>query len=154
MVTFPIAGKFKNIPLFSSSIHFSQNHRFSLGVKFFLFFNVCRSEVKQSGWFSTSEPIEHYITEERKRPIYRSTRVTSTRFTATPRTRHQPAKLTPLPVTVPQPTGLTPRSLVPTARSVTSNQIKVYTRHQDEDQSSQAMLPPTTTAMVVKKPVR
>ena len=134
---------------------FFPNERISLGVKFFLF-NVCRSEVKQSGWFTSSQPLEDEITEERKKPIPRTTRITSTRFTATPRTRHQPAKLTPIPVTVPQPTQLTPRRLLPTTQSVsyTSHQMKVYTRNEDQDQTSQAMLPPTTTALVVKKAVR
>ena len=136
-MTFPIAGKFKNIPLFHLQyIFFFPNKRFSLGVKFFLF-NVCRSEVKQSGWFTSSQPLEDEITEERKKPIHRTTRITSTRFTATPRTRHQPAKLTPIPVTVPQPTQLTPRRLLPTTQSVsyTSHQMKVYTRNEDQDQT-------------------
>ena len=75
------------------------------------------------------------ITEERKKPIHGTTRITSTRFTATPRTRHQLAKLTPIPVTVPQPTQLTPRRLLPTTQSVsyTSHQMKVYTRNEDQD---------------------
>ena len=154
MVTFPIAGKFKNIPLFHLQYIFFQIKDFPWELSFF--FNVCRSEVKQSGWLTSSQPLEDQITEERKKPIHRTTRITSTRFTATPRTRHQPAKLTPIPVTVPQPTQLTPRRLLPTTRNVsyTSHQIKVYTRNEDQDQMSQAMLPPTTTALVVKKPVR
>ena len=55
----------------------------------------------------------------------------------------------------PQPTHLAPRTIRPTARSVTytSHDIKVYTSD-DEDRSSQAMLPPLTTALAVKKPVR
>ena len=121
---------------------------------FSLLFN--RSEIKQSGWFTSSQPVEDEITKERKNPIHRSTRITSSRITVTPRAVHHPTQLTPPPPTVPQSTQLIPRRLLPTTQSVsyTSHQMKVYTRNEDEDQTSQAMLPPTTTALVVKKPVR
>ena len=72
---------------------------------------------------------------------------------------HCQMQLTPTPPTEdknePQPTHLAPRTIHPIARSVTytSHDIKVYTSD-DEDQSSQAMLPPLTTALAVQKPVR
>ena len=54
-----------------------------------------------------------------------------------------------------QPTHIAPRTIRPTARSVTytSREINVYTPD-DEDQSSQEVSPPSTTAVAVKKPVR
>ena len=54
-----------------------------------------------------------------------------------------------------QPTHVAPRTIRPTARSVTytSREINIYTPD-DEDQSSQEVLPPSTTAVAVKKPVR
>ena len=72
----------------------------------------------------------------------------------TPRAVHRPTRLSPSsPPTVPQPTHVAPR---PTPQSVTytTHQVKVYTKKDPEDQTSQMMLPPTTTALAVKKPVR
>ena len=121
---------------------------------FSLLFN--RSEIKQSGWFTSSQPVEDEIAKERKNPIHRSTRITSSRITVTPRTVHRPTRLTPPPPTAPQPTHLAPRPVRPTPRTVTdtTNEVNVYTKKDPEDKTSQMMLPPTTTALVVKKPVR
>ena len=121
---------------------------------FSLLFN--RSEVKQSGWFTSSQPVEDEITKERKIPIHRSTRITSSRITVTPRTVHRPTRLTPPPPTALQPMHLEPRPVRPTPRTVTytTNEVNVYTKKDPEDKTSQMMLSPTTTALVVKKPVR
>ena len=121
---------------------------------FFLPLN--RSEIKQSGWFTTSQPVEDEITKERKHPIHRSTRITSSRITVTPRTVHHPTRLTPLPPTPAQPTHLAPRPVRPTPHitTYTTNEVKVYSDKDDQDRTSQMMLPPTTTALVVKKPVK
>ena len=121
---------------------------------FSLLFN--RSEIKQSGWFTSSQPVEDEITKERKHPIYRSTRITSSRITVTPHTVHHPTRLTPPPPTAPQPTHLAPRPVRPTPRTVTytTNEVKLYSEKDDQDRTSQMMLPPTTMALVVKKPVR
>ena len=117
-----------------------------------------RSEVKQEGWFTRSKPAQDVITEERKIPTPRSTRITASRITITTRAVHRPTQLIPTTPTErnePQPTHVVPRTICPTARSVTytSREIKVYTPD-DEDQSSQEVLPPLTTALTVKKPVR
>ena len=74
----------------------------------------------------------------------------------TPRTVHRPTRLTPPPPTALQPTHLAPRPVRPTPRTVTytTNEVNVYTKKDPEDKTSQIMLPPTTTALVVKKPVR
>ena len=121
---------------------------------FSLLFN--RSEVKQGGWFTSSQPVEDEITKERKNPIHRSTRITSSRITVTPRTVHRPTRLTPPPPTALQPTHSEPRPVRPTPRTVTytTNEVNVYTKKDPEDKTSQMMLPPMTTALVVKKPVR
>ena len=121
---------------------------------FSLLFN--RSEIKQSGWFTSSQPVEDEITKERKNPIHRSTRITSSRITVTPRAVHHPTRLTPPPPTAPQPTHLAPRPVRPTPRTVTytTNEVNVYTKKDPEDKTSQMMLPPTTTALVVKKQAR
>ena len=121
---------------------------------FSLLFN--RSEIKQSGWFTSSQPVEDEITKERKNPIHRSTRITSSRITVTPRAVHRPTRLTPPPPTAPQPMHLAPRPVRPTPRitTYTTNEVKVYSEKDDQDCTSQMMLPPTTTALVVKKPVR
>ena len=126
-----------------------------MGVKFF-FLMSAEVKLNKVDGLQVLNLLKIKSLKKRKKPIHRTTRITSTRFTATPRTRHQPTKLTPIPVTVPQPTQLTPRRLLPTTQSVsyTSHQMKVYTRNEDEDQTFQVMLPPTTTALVVKKPVR
>ena len=114
-----------------------------------------RSEVKQSGWFTTSQNLQDEITEEEKKtPVHRSTRVTVKRFTVTTRTIHQPTRLAPVPVT--QPTQLATRTLQPKPQSVsyTTHEMKVYTKNEGEDELPQTVLPPTTTALVVKKHVR
>ena len=51
---------------------------------------------------------------------------------------------------------LAPRTVNPTSRTVTytSLEIKLYTKSDDQLETSQMMLPPTTTDLVVKKPVR
>ena len=117
-----------------------------------------RSEVKQEGWFTRSKPAQDVITEERKIPTPRSTRITASTITITTRAVHRPMRLIPTTPTErnePQPTHVVPRTIHPIARSVTytSQEIKVYTPD-DEDQSSQEVLPPLTTALTVKKPVR
>ena len=71
----------------------------------------------------------------------------------TPRTVHHPTRLTPPPPTVPPPTHVAPRP-TPQSATYTTHQVKVYTKKDPEDQTSQMMLPPTTTALAVKKPVR
>ena len=116
-----------------------------------------RSEVKQEGWFTRSKPAQDVITEERKIPTPRSTRITASRITITTRAVHQPMRLIPTTPTErnePQPTHVVPRTIRPTARSVTytSREIKVFTPD-DEDQSSQEVLPPSTTALTLSAPV-
>ena len=114
-----------------------------------------RSEIKQSGWFTSSQPVEDEITKERKHPIHRFTRITSSRITGTPRAAHHPTRLTPLPPTAAQPTHLAPRPRpTPRITTYTTNEVKVYSEKDDQDRTSQMMLPPTTTALVVKKPVK
>ena len=98
------------------------------------------------------------ILRKKKIPTPRSTRITASRITITTRAVHRPMRLIPTTPTErnePQPTHVVPRTIHPTARTVTytSRGIKVYTPD-DEDQSSQEVLPPLTTALTVKKPVR
>ena len=112
------------------------------------FFN--RSEIKEGGWFTSSQPVQDQITPEKKAATPRR----SSRTTVTPRAMHQPTRLT-----LPPPTHLTHlelRSINPTVRrpAYTTNEIKVYSRHDVEDENSELTLPPTTTALVVKKPVK
>ena len=42
----------------------------------------------------------------------------------------------------------------PRITTYTTNEVKVYSDKDDQDRTSQMMLPPTTTALVVKKPVK
>ena len=118
-----------------------------------------RSEVKQEGLFTRSKPAQDVITEERKIPTQRSLRITSSRITITPQAVDRPMRLIPITPNEdrnePRPTHVAPRTLHPLTRSVTytSHKIKVDTPD-DEDQSSEAVLLPSTTALTVKKPVR
>ena len=52
------------------------------------FFLKNRIEVKQEGWFTRSKPAQDVITEERKIPTPRSTRITASRITITTRAVH------------------------------------------------------------------
>ena len=105
--------------------------------------------MKQHGWFSTPEPVED---ENKKIPTpRRSSRVT-------PRAVHRPTRITPPPPTPVSPTQFTPRSVNPSVQRPTykTNEVKLYTIHDDETQNenSELTLPPSTTALVVKKPVK
>ena len=121
------------------------------------FKNFNRSEVKQSGWFTSSKTVQDEMTEERKAAT--PTR-SSRRITVTPRAVHRPTRLPPPPPSQPakisQPTHFASRTVNPTPRTVTytSREIKLYTKNDDQQETSQMMLPPTTTELVVKKPVR
>ena len=85
-------------------------------------------------------------------------------MTRSPTRITKPARLRPKIVTQPvilptqlPPTQLNPRPIHPTPRifSTPRNEIKVYTRNPDNnDENSQISLPPTTTALVIKKPVK
>ena len=110
-----------------------------------------RSEVKQSGWFTTSQNTDdEEITQERKTvtqhpspstpfrrsvPVIRSTRIT---------TPHPPERRTPQNPTC------------PILRTVhhTTQELKVYSSNPTQDENSPVSLPPTTTALAIKKPVR
>ena len=111
---------------------------------------------EERGWFTTWSSAGDEIPEEK--PVTRSpTRIT------------RPARLKPKTVTEtvtlptqlpsthlnPRPVHPTPR-IFPTPRTVTHrNEIKVYTRNPDDnDDHSPMNLPPTTTALVIKKQVK
>ena len=66
---------------------------------------------------------------------------------------HHPTRLTPLPPTPPQPTHLTPRPVRPTPRitTYTTNEVKVYSDKDDQDRTSQMMLPPTNHGISSEK---
>ena len=86
-------------------------------------------------------------------------------MTRSPTRITRPARIRPKIVTEPiilptqlPSTQLRPRPIHPTPRIFPTprNEIKVYTRNHDDadDESSQMSLPPTTTALVIKKPVK
>ena len=62
----------------------------------------------------------------------------------------------PQPRRVPHPTQLTTRTNRPIPRTVrhTTQELKVYTFNPREDENSKLNLPPTTTALVIKKEVK
>ena len=99
-----------------------------------------RSEAKYTSWFSIGDNQQEGKSEEEK-PVT----LTSKRLTPPPRTVqrsiHQSTHLRPSPSTVRH---------TPT----TAGDIKIYTEKSSEDGSSQLSLPPTTTALVVKKVVK
>ena len=108
-----------------------------------------RSEVKQSGWFTSSQNTDdEEITQERKTvtpepstplccsvPVKRTTRIT---------TPHPPERRTPQ-----NPTHPIPRTV-----RHTMQELKVYSSNPTQDENSPVSLPPTTTALAIKKLVR
>ena len=112
-------------------------------------FKKNRSEVKQSGWFTTSQNTDdEEITQERKTvtpepstPLRRSVPVIRTTRITTP---HPPERQTPQ-----NPTRPIPRTV-----HHTTQELKVYSSNPTQDENSPVSLPPTTTALAIKKPVR
>ena len=108
-----------------------------------------RSEVTQSGWFTTSQNTDdEEITQERKTvtpepstllrhsvPVKRTTRIT---------TPHPPERRMPQNSTCP----------IPRTVHHTTQELKVYSSNPTQDENSPVSLPPTTTALAIKKPVR
>ena len=99
-----------------------------------------RSEAKSTSWFSIGTNQQEDKSEEET-----SVTLPSKRLTPPPRTVqrsiHQSTHLRPSPSTVRH---------TPT----TASDIKIYTEKSSDDGSSQLSLPPTTTALVVKKVVK
>lgn len=106
------------------------------------------------------------ITEERKSVTRGSTQITSTRIASTritsiPRTVHRTSRITQPPPTessrnLHRSTQLMPRTRRPTHHTdtPTTHEMKVYRKTDDEEQTSKMTLPPTTTALAIRKPVR
>ena len=101
-----------------------------------------RSEAKSTSWFSIGDNQQEGKSEEEEET---SVTLPSKRLTPPPRTVqcsiHQSTHLRPSPSTVHH---------TPT----TAGDIKIYTEKSSEDGSSQVSLPPTTTALAVKKVVK
>ena len=119
------------------------------------FFKKSRSEVKKSGWFtSTESTTDEEIIQARKPKTQPSPLPRWTERIA------RPTRLTvsspPTPHRVPRPIPITTRSNHPIPRTVhpPTNELKVYTSNPREDENSQLNLPPTTAALVIKKKVK
>ena len=107
--------------------------------------------MKKSGWFRTSQSTDdEEITQERKSvtphsspstPLCRSVPVIRTTRITTP---HPPERPTPQ-----NPTHPIPRTV-----QHTTQELKVYSSNPNQDENSPVSLPPTTTALAIKKPVR
>ena len=114
-----------------------------------MFFEQNRSEVKQSGWFTSSQNTDdEEITQERK---------TVTREPSTPLRRSVPV-IRSTRITTPHPpecrTPQNPTRPIPRTVHHTMQELKVYSSNPTQDENSPVSLPPTTTALAIKKPVR
>ena len=96
-----------------------------------------RSEVKQSGWFTTSQntddeeitPERKTVTPEPSTPLHRSVPVIRTTRITTP---HPPERRTPQ-----NPTRPIPRTV-----HHTTQELKVYSSNPTQDENSPVSLPP------------